>query len=207
VDIGQLAVDILRIVWAILLLFLLPGYFMVKAMFPGRRDLDDDYNELYCIGLGMAMSIALSILVGFTLGGLLPKAPDGRGYLTNPYIEISMVLLILVFFAAAWYRGAFPALGRLHPALLRMPAEDKERVSPEKRTDEIAHELRKLIRDREMLRKELRTYQRRMKTQSQSMRSYYKAKMEEKKKEIIELDARISELEAERSEELAEGKA
>ena len=68
--------------------------------------------------------IVVTILVGFGLNSLGVNEETGRGYVTAGPIAMSLMILTLLFFFIAWFRGAFPILGKWHPALIRFPPRD-----------------------------------------------------------------------------------
>lgn len=116
--------DAIRILAALFLIFFLPGYLLVQALFPRKDELDLDFDWLYRLALGIGLSIVLTILVGFGLNSLGVNEETGMGYVTAGPITLSLVALSLVLFLIAWFRGAFPFMGRLHPALIRFPPRD-----------------------------------------------------------------------------------
>jgi len=116
--------DILQIIGALVLLFFLPGFMVVQALFPRKHELDLDFDWLYRITLGIGLSIVLTILVGFGLNSLGVNEATGKGYVTAGPITLTLVLLTLIIFLIAWFRGAFPIMGRWHPALIRFPPRD-----------------------------------------------------------------------------------
>jgi hypothetical protein len=67
---------------------------LIKAMFPRPGELDQEYNGIYVLALGMTTSVCLTILVGFVLGSL-PVEEDQTGYFDRPYIIGSLVGLTL----------------------------------------------------------------------------------------------------------------
>lgn len=71
-------VNILRVVFGLVLVLFLPGWTMINLMFPRKGELDEEFDGLYRVTLGMAMSIAVVILIGFVLGN------PGLGYAPNP---------------------------------------------------------------------------------------------------------------------------
>jgi hypothetical protein len=201
-------IDILRLIYGILMVFILPGYVFVKALFPGKKDLDKEYNELYVLTLGMGLSIVVTILTGFFLNALGTRPGTDKGYIASPYIDIALISFTLIMFSLAWFRGAFPWLGRLHPALLRVPKAEKDRFGTrKKRIDGVVTEIQDLGFKREKLKKEIRDAQRKMKTHSMEMKNFYKSKKMEKKEELKKVQERIKKLEDDVSEELAEDKA
>ena len=199
-------VDILRIIFGIVLIFFLPGYMLIKALFPGSKDLDKEYNTLYVITLGMAMSIVITILSGFVLGSIPPDS-SGKGYFKLEYIVGNLVAITCVLFFAAWYRGGFPIMGKLHPSLLRVPKSEKAKFkkSTDERVDELVLEFKELARRRERIKRDILDAERKMRAQSSAMRDHYKRKVERLKEELEKVKERIKELEELRAEELDKG--
>jgi len=199
-------VDILRIILGILLIFFLPGFMLIKSLFPGSKDLDKEYNMLYVITLGMAMSIVITILSGFVLGSIPPDS-SGKGYFRSPFIEINLVVITVILFFVAWYRGGFPIMGKLHPSLLRVPKSEKAQFkkSSDERVDELVLEFKELARRRERLKRDIHDSERKMAAQSPSMRDHYKRKLDRQKEELDKVKERIKELEELRAEEIDKG--
>lgn len=105
-------VNPLQALVALALIFILPGFFLVKAVFPRRR-LSEDFHAPYVLFLSVTMSIVVTILVGTTLGFLPKPAGAEKGYFQGaatgfPFIEIALGGVTLVLAAAAVLRGAFP---------------------------------------------------------------------------------------------------
>jgi hypothetical protein len=200
--------EVLRIILGLLLIFFLPGYLLVKALFPGRNELDKEYNLIYEIGLGMGLSIVVAILDGFLLGSLHQlvgfRIVDGaeKGYFDTPYIVSSLLVICLLLFAAAWYRGAFPWMGRLHPSLTRVPASENPKARKE-RVDNLIKQLWDLSREREKLRKEVRDFERKARSHAASMKVHYRKRLEESRHRLEEVDKQMKELEDKRADELA----
>jgi len=201
-------IEVLRIILGLLLIFFLPGYLLVKALFPGRNELDKEYNLIYEIGLGMGLSIVVAILDGFFLGSLHQlvgfRTVDGaeKGYFDTPYIVSSLLIICMLLFIAAWYRGAFPWMGRLHPSLTRVPASENPKARHE-RMDGLIKQLWDRSREREKLRREVRDFERKARAHGSSMKVHYRKRLEESRKRLDEVDKQMKELEDKRSEELA----
>jgi hypothetical protein len=156
----------------------------------------------------MGLSIVIAILDGFLLGSLHQligfRIVDGRevGYFDTPYIVSSLLLICLLLFIAAWYRGAFPWMGKLHPALARVPASEKPKARKE-RMDALIIKMWDLSRQRERLRRELRDSERKARAHGPEMKSHYKKKAEAARAGLAKVDAQIKELEDRRANELA----
>jgi len=200
--------EVLRIILGLLLIFFLPGYLLVKVLFPGKNELDKEYNLVYEIGLGMGLSIVINILDGFFLGSLHQLAGlrlvDGaeKGYFDTPYILSSLLVICLLLFFAGWYRGAYPWMGRLHPSLTRVSASEKPQARRE-RMDNLIKELWDLSREREKLRREVHDFERKSRAHGSSMKVHYRKRLEESRIRLEEVDRKMKELEDRRAEELA----
>lgn len=120
--------DVLRIIAAILLIFFIPGFFLVQALFPRRNELDEEYDLLYRIVLGIVLSIVITTLDGFILGSLGINPATGKGYWDTPYIFGSLIGISVFLFFIGWYRGAYPLLKRRKQdeAPLEIPEKDKQ---------------------------------------------------------------------------------
>ncbi len=125
---NNLPVDILRIIVSILLIFFIPGFFLIQALFPRRNELDEEYDFLYRIVLGIVLSIVITTFDGFILGSLGVNPATGKGYWDTPFIFGSLIGISIVLFVIGWYRGAYPLLGRRPPDVspLEIPEKDKE---------------------------------------------------------------------------------
>ncbi|MEA3199297.1 MAG: hypothetical protein QOE90_725 [Thermoplasmata archaeon] len=105
----------LTIVGGLVLLFLAPGFLLLAALFPGRRYFDA-FHPIALPALSVVASVAILIVAG-TILGFLPGGPGGLGWFQGnqdgaPVIELTLGGLCVVLFAVAWWRGAFPLLGR-----------------------------------------------------------------------------------------------
>lgn len=198
----------LQVVFGLILIFFLPGYLLVKSLFPGKNELDKEYNLIYEIGLGMGLSIVIAILDGFMLGSLHQligfRTVDGRpvGYFDTPYIVSSLLLISLLLFILAWYRGAFPWMARVHPGLARVPASERP-AARKGRMDALILEIVGLSRERERLRREVRDSERKSRAHGPDMKAYYNKKLEDSRARLAKVDAKMKQLEEKRAEEMA----
>jgi hypothetical protein len=181
--------EVLRIIFGLLLIFVLPGTMLIKAMFPRPGELDEEYNGLYVLTLGMATSVCLTILVGFVLGSL-PVRDSGKGWFDAPFITASLVALTLVFFAIGWWRGAFPWLGLLDKRLARFPLP-AEAPRGTKRHDELLAEIDELTRDRDRLKREVKDLLRRERAHGKKMAEHYREQRKKVEKELDDVRERL----------------
>ncbi len=188
--------EALRIIFALFLLFFLPGYMLVQALFPRKGELDQDFDWLYRITLGMGLSIVLTIFVCFGLNSLGVSEETGMGYVTALPISISLLLLSLTLFFIAWFRGAFPILGRVHPALIRFPARDpRNQDIPAIRDKKLRFHYQGLMKDKFSLIKEIDNTEKLMDTHSGEQRQYYEERRGKLLTELGDLDKQIKEME------------
>ncbi len=177
-----MVMEFLRIVFGLLLIFVLPGVALIKWMFPRPGELDQEYNGIYVLALGMTTSVCLTILVGFILGSL-PVQDDGTGWFDAPFIIGSLVSITLVFFILGWWRGAYPWLGLVHPSLARfpMPAEAPRST---KRHDDLVAQIEDLTREHDHLKREVKDLLKRERTHGRKMAGDYKERRAEAEKEL-----------------------
>ena len=185
-----MVLELLRIVFGLLLIFVLPGVALIKWMFPRPGELDQEYNGIYILALGMTTSVCLTILVGFILGSIKPD--NGTGYFDAPYIIGSLVSITVVFFILGWWRGAYPWLGLIHPSLARfpMPAEAPRTT---KRHDDLVARIEELTKEHDRLKREVKDLLKRERTHGRKMADHYKDRRLEAEKELeqvrVELDS------------------
>lgn len=189
---------LLRIVAALFLLYFLPGYMFVQALFPRKGELDSDFDLLYRIGLAIGLSIVLTIFVGFGLNSLGVSEETGMGYVTAGPIVISLLVISLVFFIIAWFRGAFPIMGKLHPALIRFPPRDPRTADvPFIPSKAKRYEHEGLVKQRFSFIKEIENTERLAGLHSGEQREYYEKMREKLIDELDEIETRIKVLERE----------
>ncbi|WP_455392278.1 DUF1616 domain-containing protein [[Eubacterium] cellulosolvens] len=176
-------IDILRIIFSIFLLFFLPGFFLVQALFPRKNELDEEYDFMYRVILGIVLSIVITTLDGFILGSMGINPSTGKGYWDTPYIFGSLIGISVVLFLIGWYRGAYPLLGRKRykKAPLKISKKDKQ-------------EFYELMDQWKMLHKKLDKYNDLYLDSLDEDKEKYEKKMNEIKKELEKLEERLVEL-------------
>src|SRR5206468_10520586 len=117
---AAVAFESAQLVLALILLFFLPGWTLINALFPRKGDLDREYDVLYRITLGIVMSVVVVILFGFGLNSLSSPLSD-VGYVTSANLWGGLTCIPLAFSPAGWWRGAYPIMGPRHPRLARSP--------------------------------------------------------------------------------------
>ena len=91
----------------LLLVFFLPGYLVAKALFPEWRVRGPRgaIRAVELVTLGLILSVALTILVGF---GLLNGAPSGfSASWSNPVLEGFLLAIAIVALVVGLLRGAY----------------------------------------------------------------------------------------------------
>ena len=192
-----------HLVVALILLFFLPGWTLVNALFPRRGELDREYDALYRITLGIVMSIVVVILYGFGLNSLGVNPASELGYFTATNLWIGLSAITVGFVTIGWWRGAYPRLGKLHPKLARSPLPHKDSMTAELEHDRATlAKLRKLAEEREQLRRRIKDYERRISLHTGDAKAHYVAKRDEARNRLREVDAELKALEKARAEEL-----
>ncbi len=195
----------LRVIAGMLLVLFLPGYTLIQAMFPRRGELDEEFDTLYRVTLGMAMSICVVILIGFVLGNpSLGNAPDWdglsdgeKGYFQTFFITLSLTVATVLFFGIGWYRGAYPWMANLHPSLARAPPGlriESELAVAGKFIPADLIELQGLKHDRDNVKRKLKEAETRKGIGSSMMKKYYEKKEKNLLADLADIDARMAEL-------------
>ena len=118
-----MALGLLDAVVGLLLLFVLPGFTITKAVFPEWRVRGDD-ALLRATELGtmtLTVSAALVVLVGFgiengTVAGFSATWSD-------PVLEAALAVIAVAAFAAGWIRGAYRREPPAAPSTEPVPGE------------------------------------------------------------------------------------
>ena len=201
----------LRAIAGMLLVLFLPGYTLIQAMFPRRGELDEEFDTLYRVTLGMAMSICVVILIGFVLGNpSLGNAPDWdgwsdgeKGYFQTFFITLALTIATLLFFGIGWYRGAYPWMANLHPSLARAPPGlriESELAVAGKFIPADLIELQGLKHDRDNVKRKLKEAETRKGIGSSMMKKYYEKKEKTLLADLADIDARMVELDQNRNQ-------
>ncbi len=156
---------------------------MVQALFPRKNELDEEYDFMYRVILGIVLSIVITTLDGFILGSMGINPSTGKGYWDTPYIFGSLIGISVVLFLIGWYRGAYPLLGRKRykKAPLKISKKDKQ-------------EFYELMDQWKMLHKKLDKYNDLYLDSLDEDKEKYEKKMNEIKKELEKLEERLVEL-------------
>jgi len=198
-------INYLRVIAGLLLVLFLPGYTLIQAMFPRRGELDEEFDTLYRVTLGMAMSICVVILVGFVLGNpALGNAPDwgnwsdgDKGFFQTFFITSSLLTISILFFIAGWYRGAYPWTAQIHPSLARAPPgiriESELAVAGKYIPAELI-ELQGLKHDRDNVKRKLVDVEKRKRSGSSVMKKYYAKKENTLLADLADIDSKMADI-------------
>src|SRR5438477_2368540 len=192
-----------RVIGALILLFFLPGYLLINALYPRKGELDREYDGLYRLTLGLVLSIAVTVFWSFFLNSLGVNEGTGLGYVVGPNIAGGLIGLSLAFFALGWWRGAYPWMAKVHPSLARVPKPGPgELLTEEERDDRVRLQLQELAENREGLRRTSKDAERRMRMQSGGARSHSEEVRDRSRVELKAIEAKLKQLEEERAAEL-----
>src|SRR6266568_4956749 len=175
----------------------------INALCPRRGELDREYDALYRLTLGIVLTIAVTVFWSFFLNSFGVSPSTGLGDVNAPNIAGGLIGLSALFFALGWWRGAYPWMARVHPALARVPKPGPgELLTEEERDHRIRLKLRDLAERRESLRRAIKDAERRMRLQSADAREHYEERRERSRAELKEVEAELKQLEEERAAEL-----
>jgi hypothetical protein len=129
-------------VLGILLVFVLPGLAVSRAMFPEWRFRGPDglIRSVETASLSLVLSVALTILVGF---GLLSSSGGFSATWTDPLLEAALAGITALGFAVAWLRGAFARVPPTARPLEPLGGEDGG-ADALRRAEELLREERRL---------------------------------------------------------------
>jgi len=187
-----------QVLYGLLLTSFIPGYTIVQALFPRRKELDEEYDFLYRMTLSIALSWVVVILMGFFLAH-----PDVRRF-REPEISIVLISVSVLFFIAGWYKGAYPFLGILVPSLARAPPGIRtplDEFTDAKEVTTTLIELKGLSFERRKLSEKVRNYEKKERISSPTLSKYYRREKEKCLEELKNINERIDELENKREEE------
>jgi hypothetical protein len=184
----------IQVVAGLLMVFFVPGYCLVNALFPRRNEFDAELDIVYRVTLGIGLSMALTILVSFGLNALGTNADTGLGYVDAPYIWASQLALSAALFAVGWWRGAYPWTARIHPRLARAPPPDPRSLDIRDRKGEQRVRLEELGRRRAKLMKSIREYERRVAMHVGERRERFAELKKQALEELAKLDEEMESL-------------
>lgn len=202
-DVLSAIVATARVIGALVLLFFLPGFLLINALYPRKGELDREYDGLYRVTLGIVLSIAVTVFWSFFLNSLGINEATGLGYVVGPNVAGGLIGLSAAFFGLGWWRGAYPWMARVHPALARVPKPGPgELLTEDERDHRVRLKLQKLAEKREGLRRAIKDAERRMRLQSADAQSHYETLRDKSRAELRSVEAELKKLEEERAAEL-----
>ena len=188
--------DTLRVIGALILIFFLPGLMLVQALFPRQGELDAEFDWLYRGAIAMGLSIVITILVNFGLNSLGVNLDTGMGYVTAGPITLSLILVTLIFFGIAWFRGGLFFMGRLHPKLIRFPAKDpRDEDIPHLADRQQRFKHQDLVTDKFQLIKQIEKTEKLIEAHSGDQKEYYIQRRKKQLKKLDKLEDNISYIE------------
>ncbi len=183
--------ELLRIIFGTLLVLFLPGIAIVQALFPEKDELDEEFDLLYRITLGIVFSIVTVIVWGLILS--TPKLKMFDIF----HITAGLSSITIFFFVIGWYRGGYPWMVKIHPKLARVSPGVRARLDELMSKKEFSEELLKVqsfAHKREEIRKKLKDAERKSMIAHPSIKAYYKARKEAYLADLAELDKKEAEL-------------
>ena len=179
---------VLRALLGLILAMFLPGYTFMRLLYPRKGELGGELDTIYHIVLGIVMSVIFVVFVGFII---LWYSSAERPLYNAQNMAIALSALTIAFFIAGWYRGAYPWLGVIHPALERYPPlvlPGRGKIKDQKvlkRINRTANRVAKVRREIDTLEVFVRL--------GGSIAEKYKGRLEALKKELKELEKKLEE--------------
>jgi len=126
----------------LLLVFVLPGFAVSRALFPEWRfrGPDGSVHLVETVALTLILSVALTILIGF---GLLNTTAGFSASWSDPVLETILAAITVVGLTVAWLRGAFARIPPAPRPLEPLPGEEGGAETLE-RGEELVREERRL---------------------------------------------------------------
>ncbi len=188
--------DTLRVIFALILIFFLPGIMLVQALFPRKGELDADFDWLYRAAMAIGLSIVITILVNCGLNSLGVDPDTGMGYVTAVPITLSLIGLTLIFFGIAWFRGGLQFMGKMHPKLIRFPArEPRDEDIPHLVDRHQRYNHQELVTKKFQLIKQIDKTERLVEVHSGEQKKYYVQQRINQLAELDKLEDKISKIE------------
>ena len=182
--------SMIQIVAGIAIVFFLPGYTLIGALFPRRGELDPEYDIVYRLALGMGLSNVIAIIVGFALNAI---STAEQGYVSAGPLWAVLGSVTAIFFVGGWLRGAYPWLGAIHSSLYRNPPPRTVGgfVFSGRSTD---RRVARLVMEREHWTGELKRCADRMERAGDGKKEIYRKRIESAKDTIAAINAELDEL-------------
>lgn len=140
--------DALFAVGSLALFFFVPGYLMVKALWPEKRWRGPDRSAvaLEMVTGGFVASLGIFLLVGFALG----NTGNFWASSSDPVLQEVLVAFALLFLGLGWFRGAFARDPPPVPRFVEPEGPGEEPVEP------VVERFRRMMREEAKLEREIR---------------------------------------------------
>lgn len=130
-------IDILIGILALLLIFFLPGFFLVLIIFPKRGQLSRDFDLLFKSALGIALSILINVLDVIVLDQI--GSSVGTPMITQTSVWLSVGAVTIILGLISWYFGGLRDL-----VLSTLKKQPVAAESADEELRRLAHSKRKL---------------------------------------------------------------
>ncbi len=189
-------IDTLRVIGALFLLFFLPGFTFVQVLFLRKGALDPDFDWLYRLALAMGLSIVITIIVCFGLNSFGVSEDSGLGYVTGRNVALSLLAVSAVLFLIGWLRGAYPFMGKFHPALIRFPPRDSRDADVPRITDKhLRFRYQELLKEKFGQIKKIDKTEAMINAHSGKQKEYYQELRKRQLAKLSDIESQISDIE------------
>ncbi|MEM4262445.1 MAG: hypothetical protein QW505_03100 [Thermoplasmata archaeon] len=180
-------IDVLIGILALLLIFFLPGFFLVLIIFPKRGQLSRDFDLLFKAALGIALSILINVLDVIVLDQL--GSSIGTPMITSVALWVSVGLITIVLGIVSWFFGGLKEL--VLSVVSRQPAGAES-------ADE---ELRKLAHSKRKLQKKLALLESEAYQSDPALKEEASVRIPVIRQQIADINKKIDEITAKKKEE------
>ncbi|MDH4123814.1 MAG: DUF1616 domain-containing protein [Thermoplasmata archaeon] len=180
-------IDILIGILALILIFFLPGFFLVLIIFPKRGQLSSDFDLLFKAALGIALSIFISIMIVIILDQLDALGDSPATMSLNLWLVMGVLTVSLGIIA--WMLGGL----RDHLMALIKPSLASQQ--------EVSDELHRYMEKKRKLQEKLAFMESEEYQSDDMLKEEASVRIPKIKKEIVALNKEIDRILAEKEKE------
>jgi len=180
-------IDVLIGILALLLIFFLPGFFLVLIIFPKRGQLSRDFDILFKCALGIALSILINVLDVIALDQI--GSATGAPMITSSSLWVSMGAVTAVLGIVSWFFGGLREL--VLSTVKKQPV----------RIESMDEELRKLAHSKLKLQRKLALLESDAYQSDPLLKEEASVRIPHIRQQIADINKRIDEITSRRKEE------
>jgi len=173
-------IDVLVGLVALLLIFFIPGFFLVLILFPKKGQLSRDFDLLFKSALAIALSILIAVLVAIVLDQI--GAATGTPGINSVSLWVSMTVVSIALGFISWFFGG---LRELTDSVLHRPSGTKESKD---------EEIGRLASEKKLLQQKLALLESDAYKSNATLRNEAMVRIPAVKKQIMDINRKIDEI-------------